>query len=285
MSRQQLLAAGVSRHAIQHASDSGRLRRLFSGIFVLGSAPLTPETRANAALLHVGGDAALARMSALASRGLFAWPNVVQVVQSRSFRTSDPRLVVHRTRSLPAADVCVVDGLRATVPARSLIDAAGDLGRVDLADVLARAMRRGIVARIDLEARLCERPNDPNSGVLRSLVGVSGDADSGVELVLARAIERRGVDVIVNGEVRMLGGYVRRGDILIPTSATVVQLDSEQFHTGIRAAPDMKRDADWAAAGYLTLRVPPRRVRNDLRALVDEIVKVHLVRLQPPMTG
>ena len=285
VSRQQLLAAGVSRHAIQNAVDSGRLRRLFPGVFVVGSAPLTPQSRASAALLHVGGDAALARTSALAAHGLVAWPNVVRVVQTRHFRSADPRVLVHRTRSLPALDVCIVDGLRTTRVARSLVDSSPDLGRVDLADVLARAMRRRVVSRSEVEEVLAARPNDPNTRVLRSILVTRGEADSGVELVFARAVERRGVGVVVNEEVPMPGGHRRRGDLVIASSKIVIQLDSDAFHTGERAAPDMKRDADWAAAGYVTLRVPPRRVRRELGAVVDEVLQVHSVRLRPPMTG
>lgn len=285
VTRQQLLAAGISRHAVQNATDSGRLRRVFAGIFVSGNAPLTALTRAQAALLHVGGDATLARLSALAARRLVEWPNVVQIVQTRHFRSDDPRIAVHRTRALPDEDVCVIDGMRATVASRSIVDAASDLRRIDLADVLARGMRRGVISRADIEQRLARRPNDPRSGALRDMIATRGAADSGVELVLARAIERRGVRVIVNGEVRTLGGYVRRGDIVLPDSAIVVQLDSDEFHTGERAAFDMRRDADWAAVGYLTLRVPPRRVRRELTVVVDEVLRAHLVRFQPPLTG
>ena len=89
----------------------------------------------------------------------------------------------------------------------------------------------------------------------------------------------------LNASLMTAGGYARRGDVVIPSARVVVQVDSEAFHTGIRAEADMRRDADWLSMGYRTVRVSPRRVRRELAVVAHEIARVCLMPFGPAWDG
>jgi hypothetical protein len=61
---------------------------------------------------------------------------------------------VHRASVLDPDDLCRVENLPVTAPARTLIDLAAVLPPADLKTALRRAVARGLVARAGLVARL-----------------------------------------------------------------------------------------------------------------------------------
>src|SRR5215212_6393507 len=69
-SREQLLAVGIDRHAIDRRLRSGHIRRVYRGIYTVRQSGLHREGRWMAAVLLAGGGAVLSHRSAAALWGV-----------------------------------------------------------------------------------------------------------------------------------------------------------------------------------------------------------------------
>jgi hypothetical protein len=118
----QLLDLGVSRRSIKHAAATGRLHRIYRGVYAVGHKRISLDGRFMAAVLACGEGALLSHRSAGELWGLrFDYWKVEVTAKS----APEP-ILVHRTRRTPPA------ALRRGIPVTSL-------GRtlVDLADVVS----------------------------------------------------------------------------------------------------------------------------------------------------
>jgi hypothetical protein len=82
----------------------------------------------------------------------------------RSEREMSEGVVLHYAPELHRDDICVVDGIPATSPSRTLIDMADVLGRDELADCFENARDLGLLDRDELAAarsRVEWRPSLP----------------------------------------------------------------------------------------------------------------------------
>src|SRR4051794_37750432 len=97
ISRAQLLALRYSREAIQHRIETGRLFPAHRGVYAVGRAELTRQGQWMAAVLAVGGEAALSHESA-AEHWQIARPRPgpIHVTVLVACRSRD-RIVKHRT--------------------------------------------------------------------------------------------------------------------------------------------------------------------------------------------
>src|SRR4051794_38291136 len=132
VTREDLLAAGVTRHEIQHRIAIGALRRVFPGVYRTG--PLTTEALYVAAV-RAGGEGA--RLSGLAAAHLFGLIKGTPPPPHVTTRT-ERRLEHVTTRRSPA--ICAKPptkfrGIPITPVPQILIDLAGSLSF----DALARA--------------------------------------------------------------------------------------------------------------------------------------------------
>src|SRR5688500_10404555 len=98
VTRDQLVAAGLTRHAIDHRVATGRLHRLYRGVFAVGRRALDELGRWMAAILACGEGAVLSHESAGALWGIRPVPAKIDVSVPRS-RAPRPRCVVVHRRS------------------------------------------------------------------------------------------------------------------------------------------------------------------------------------------
>jgi hypothetical protein len=137
----QLLAAGVSEHAVDHRVRSGRLIPVFRGVYAVGHAALSDAGRLHAALMAAGPSATLSHRTAAALHQLTpSMPPFVEVTTPANPRRSRPGLIIHATRNPPA--VVTVDRFRATAALRTLVDLAPTLTPGELERVCAEALIR-----------------------------------------------------------------------------------------------------------------------------------------------
>jgi predicted transcriptional regulator of viral defense system len=69
ITRRQLHGLGLSNSAIANRVATGRLHRVFRGVYAVGRRAITPQERAAAAVLACGPGAALSHSSAMALWG------------------------------------------------------------------------------------------------------------------------------------------------------------------------------------------------------------------------
>jgi hypothetical protein len=258
-----LAGLGLSDQAISYRVKQGRLFRVHWCVYAVGRPPHTPLERASAAVLACGPGAALSHLGALALWGFAStWPASFEAVVEADRRPIGVR--THRFTCLERHDTRVQLGIRATSPARTILDCAPRLDprtrtrtvndalhsplltRAQLADVRTRfALHRG--------AKLLDPFLDAGDGPTRS------DLEDDFAAFCARFGLPR-----PHTNVRVAGHEV---DALFPAHRLIVELDGWEFHRDRDAFEDDRdRDADTLQAGFPTIRVTYGRLHDRAEA-------------------
>ncbi len=267
----QLLALGLTRHAIQARVERGRLVRQFRGVYAVGDPTLMPLAWQSAALLSAGPSAVLSHRTAAALWGLTE-PNPevidVTVVGSRPRPRAGIRL--HYARSL--RDVTSHHNLRVTTVARTLIDFAAQASTSELADAFGEARAKRRLTDAKLAFALNRAPsNHPGAAVVRAMQREGGTYDrSRAERLMRRHLRAAGLpQPQVNA---ILLGHL--ADFLWPDQKLIVEVDGYDTH-GNRAAfeADRRRDQVHVAAGYVVIRVTWRQLQREPLAVIAAIAQ------------
>jgi very-short-patch-repair endonuclease len=284
VARRQLLAAGVSRHAIDHALSSQQLHRRHRGVYIVGHLALAPYAQEAAAFLACGAAAVLSHRSAAYLWGLVRDrplpPELTVVGRNPGER---PGIRVHRSKHLDRRDVRTRHGLPVTSPSRTVIDlAATNASDTELERVIAEGRNQGLVRRGELEKALERAGSRPGTARLRALLRAEGDPGitrSEGERVLRRYLRAAGLPQPVTN--RKLGGW--EPDFLWPSEKVIVELDSWPFHRDRRAFErDRRKDMELRDAGYTVIRITGRQlVEEPLRVIahiaraLDRATRIH----------
>lgn len=272
--RTDLRAQGLGRNALAYRLRIGRLHELHPGVYALGHRAISRQAEYLAAVWWVGGDAALADLSACAFK---RWveedeeqPGPVHVVTTKA-RRSRPGVVVHRTRSLPAGDVLSYGRLlRVTDDARTLIDRADRCSFRELRG-LADHLRRLPVAQ--LEAKQARLPSRAGHARIRRLITTQdARARFPLERRLTAYLEHHGLpqpdarnEVIVPG---LETDAVYRGPRL------ALELDSRSHHQRqAEMEEDKRRDRRYRRAGWIPIRVMWEELDPAENEVADELAE------------
>ncbi|MGH3980338.1 MAG: DUF559 domain-containing protein [Pseudonocardiaceae bacterium] len=269
--------AVIGRRAVTSLLATGRLRVLWSGILVPRDLVLDPITRATAALLAAGTDAALTGLTAAWLQGCSAATTpVVHVVvpYSRWVRGGDGFVVHHGRRQLE--DVVTVHGLRALPldaavtellcsdqPRRAL--AVADQAAGLLPEASRPAFRARIVDRLAVRA---DRRGTARAAALLELV--TGDADSPPESWLKLLVVEAGYpQPTTQFKIFDLHGRLRYIlDLCWPQLRIALEYDGYEAHEH-REVDDAWRDDDLARRGWLTIRATAEDLRRPARLLAE----------------
>jgi very-short-patch-repair endonuclease len=255
VSATQLAAAGLSKDAISRRAVSGRLHRLYRGVYAVGHDALPERGRLLAAVLACGPDAVLSHRSAGWLWAILPSARRIEVTSPRR-RTARGDLAVHRSSELDDEDRTVLDEIPVTTVARTLVDLAEVLPE----DRLARAVHETEVRRsFDLRAierTLARLPGRRGRHQLRRvLAGYRPDRydlESEAERRFLELCRRLTLPEPQNGV--LLEGY--RVDFYWPHARLAVEVDGVAFHHTRRAFhDDRRRDRALATAGVQVARV------------------------------
>ena len=261
-----LRAAGLTKGAISARVRAGRLHRIHRGVFAVGHRRLSREGHWMAGVLALGDGAVLSHVSAAALWGIretSATHIHVTVPTVNGHRKRD-RIVVHRSRTLSAADVTTREGIPVTSVARTQLDLAGMLapGPLERAVEQTLALRLFDLAAVD--AVLAANPRRRGAASLARIVATMDDEPrltrSELEarmrdLCDAHHIPRPQSNAIVDAmEV----------DFLWRAQRLVVETDGHAHH-GTRSAfeHDRARDARLTVLGYRVVRFTWRRLVHE----------------------
>ncbi len=267
----QLREAGWSDAAVRHAVRSGRFRRLHRGVVQVAPGPAGARTRARAALLAVGGDAALAGRWAAWHLGFGPAPAApVEVLVSSAGRKARKGIALRRVARLAREDATSVDGLRATSAERTLLDLARRVSARELEAALDQALVARRTSPRRIAAALARSAGTPGAPALRTLLDRHrGATRSELERLFRRFWTRTGLPPY-EANVRVLEFTV---DALWRDRAVVVELDSRGFHDVVttRAEHDRRRSSRLTAMGFVVVRVGSTRLRDQPLALAAEL--------------
>jgi hypothetical protein len=260
ITRGQLVAIGLTDNAIAYRVRRGTLFRIHRGVFGVGRPPRTRLERAAAAVHACGPGAALSHHAALALWGFTShWPTAFDV----TLTTGDPRpkgITVHRSKALIRRDIRVQLGIRATSPARTILDCAPGTPARQLTRRVNNALHTPFLNRAQL-ADVCARfPTHPGATLLKPFAGhTDGPTRSHQEDDFPTFCERSGLPR-PQMNTRIAGHEV---DAVFPAQKLIVELDSWEYHQDRQAfETDRNRDADTLAAGYATVRITHDRFHH-----------------------
>lgn len=249
IARWQAQELGVSLSGIQRRVASGEWLRVVAGVYRAADHPRSLRARVREATLAVGRTAVLSGGTAAWWTKLVAdFPSQITVTTSakgRHLRSTPGTRVRHRT--LDQRDITVVDGLRVTTPALTVLEATIDVGN----SVMDNALLLDRVTLDDLSDAHTRYPGRIGSGEARRLLAaMESGARSEAERVTTEIFRSRGIDGWkANHEVC---GHV--ADFVFEESTLIVEIDGFAFH---RDAKTFQRDRTkrnaWIAAGWTTL--------------------------------
>lgn len=274
VSREELAALGMSRHAIRRWSERGYLRRIHNGVYAVGHDVLPVRGHWLAATLSLRRSA-LSHRSAAQLRGLADPRLPIHVTVPNGCGKSRRGVRVHQSLHLDADEIDRVEGIPTTSLPRTLLDVAALGAGDELENMAVRAQRKGLLGIEELWAyaeTVHFRSGAPRlRELLERLDSRSLATRSGGERRLLALLERGGVRAPeVNA---MIGPY--EIDLVWRQERVAVELDGFAYHRDHRAFElDRRRGAYLAQAGYELVRLSYRMVRDEPEAVLASIKAV-----------
>lgn len=263
-----LAAGAVTRHELRT-----RFVAIHKDVYVRKGTKPTALNRAQACWLRSRGHGVLAGFSAAAVHGA-RWidPKLpATIIDTNRRRTPG---VLTWAAVLAEDEICTVDGMRVTTPARTAIDLARRYPldtAITAVDALARATRLTVDAIEDAAARYPGRHGLPRVGEVLRLVdpGAESPRETWLRLVVVRAgYPKPRTQVPVLNEYGVLVGTVDLGwiahKIALEYEGTQHRLSAAQFEKDIRRYDEMI-DLDWTV-----IRVTSRDTEATVRLRLAE---------------
>ena len=243
VTREQLLALGLSARAIAARVRAGKLIRVHAGVYAVGAPRRTALAKAAAAVLACGRQAALSHESALALWNLRKWPGTPEVSAPTEKRRAGIRS--HRSTTL-AGDVWIRHAIRTTNPVRTIVDIAPlrtdrQLTRLVQDARVAKHLNDTTLRRLLLRCPRLQPLIDPTQNPTRSKL-----EDDFVAWLKKHQLPMPRINTKLNG---------KEVDALYETQHLIVELDHWRYHSGRDAFDsDHQRDSDHRTLGYDTVR-------------------------------
>jgi hypothetical protein len=261
VSRDELIAFGMSPGQIARWTRNGRLHRIHPGSYAVGHAALSYLARVMAAQKSIAGDATSAARCAALLLGIYDRGRpVVEMTSTTRHRGLDD-VTIRFTRSLDERDVIHLGPLRVTSVARTIVDLAEYLKPHQVAASIYEARRIRIVQirNITSIARH-HRSRHEFPTLMRALdlhergsAGTRSPAeDDFLDRILAAGLPEPLVNVHVHVDRRKY-----ELDFHWPEYRLNIEVDGGEHELPERRAKDEERDARLRAAGWTVVRIPP----------------------------
>jgi very-short-patch-repair endonuclease/predicted transcriptional regulator of viral defense system len=265
----QLVELGHSRASIRHRVASGWLRRIHTGVYLVGAVE-SALARSMAAVLALGHSALLSHDPAAVLWGLRKAPAQIQHVTVVGRNVCGPKVVqVHKVRTLHPSDARSRHGIPTTSPARTLLDLATQATQRDLDRAVNQARVTKLVSDTSFNEQSIRYPHHRGTAALRRALQLEPafNRSKGERLLLALVRKARLPHPVTNTE---LHGY--EADHLWRDQRLVVEVDGYDVHS-TRAAfeADRRRDAELQLRGYRVLRVTWRQLTEEPEAVVANL--------------
>ncbi len=268
--------AGIDEREVERRIARGAWEEVAAGVYrAAPAASISREQRLMALTLSVDG-VAFGR-SAAWLYGLLPAPRHPEVLVVRVDRNR-LRDGLHSTRSLPTAEIARVKGIRATIPTRTVIDAAGTLAQSAVVRLVDRAVVRRLVRPSSLWRRAIELQNSKRPGCRKVLSALASQhaglvsARNEWEAQLLRMVDEAGLPEPVPNHGLVLDGQRRFLDIAWPDHMVDLEFDGFEPHM-VRAVfdDDRVRQNALVAAGWTVFRVTSRMLEHQPGRLLAAI--------------
>jgi hypothetical protein len=263
VTREQLLALGFTKSAIEHRVRSGRLHLIVRGVYAVGRPCLSREGRWMAAVRSCGPGAALSHRSAAA-----LWKfgkeheDYIDVSVRRDSEARIRGIRCHRRPSLPPEAITTRLNIPLTQPVQTFLDLATVTGPKGLERAINEADKREVIDPESLREALKDHPGEPGVRPLRRILDKHTFrlSDDELELLFRPLAAAAGLPtpltkVIVN-EFEV--------DFFWPNLGLVVETDGWRYHrTPATQTRDALRFQTHTAAGLTPLRFSHWQVKYE----------------------
>ncbi|MEY2442753.1 MAG: hypothetical protein QOJ46_2179 [bacterium] len=284
---EQLLDIGLSARAVQHRVDAGRLHRIHRGVYAVGHARLTLDGRYMAAVLACRPDGALSHRSSAHKRGLRnSDRSKIDVITSRRAGRGLAGIDAHTSSTLLPRDIQVVDGIRCTSVARTLLDLAAVLPRGAVERAFDQAEVLEVLDARQIEDVLARAGPHRGAGMLRAVLD---DHSRGTTLTRNKleaaflaicdraSLPRPQVNVWIPLEPT---GY--EADFLWREQGLIAETDGGTSHGTSRAfVRDRVRDQRLMLAGFRVVRFPWQQVFDEPRTVEATVRELLYASISP----
>lgn len=281
VTRDQLRRLGWSRSAIGRRVDRGDWARVHPRVYRALDHPWTSRARVRAVGLWLPDDGTLTGRSAAFWWGLTddAPPTVTAAVPPPGRHPSRPGVTVAR-RVLAPGDRALVDGVRVTARSLTVLEASIDLGLIDGARLMDRALLRSRVTVEGLEGALFRTAGRHGTRLGRRLLELAaGGARSEAERVATGGLLSAGIGGwVANHRVVFPGWGPAVLDIGFPEVKLAVEIDGWAYHRDVdRFRRDGLRQNAIVMGGWRVLRFTWYELIENLPGVIASIRRAALV--------
>lgn len=297
VTRAQLVAAGLDRSTVRRRAVAGALVPVGARTYRLASAPTDARTWVLAACLD--HDAVASHLSAGWLRGLVPPPAAIDVTvqKGRSVhvaRPGAPTVRIHTSTNLPPDDVTVVDGIRTTSVARTLLGLAAlvpeEVSYDELVDVVATTIETGMATMAWLAWLLDERRCRGRDGVTALEAALEarermGPTESWLERHFLRLVDgARLPRPALQRRIPRRPGSAARVDFLYEEAGVVVEVLGYAFHrTPDQISADTMRANELQVRGLTVLQLTSRTLRDDPSGAMAIVAHALAPGRRPPL--
>ena len=274
VARWQLLAAGVSRHQIDHRIAAGRLTEIHRGVFLVGHEVRAPHAHEMAALLACNLKATLSHRTAVHLWNLSPYPATAQVWVTIPAEMHAKRPLIKTIRArLDRRDIRHRHGMPLTSPPRTILDCAALLPDLyDLERLVAEAHYRGLATEPEHRDQLERNPRKRGNRALREVLDLPGGPKrtrSPGERALLRLLREREITGYETN-AKIAGHEV---DFLWRDAKLAIEVDGFDAHSSrISFERDRLKVATLKAAGISTMPITGRQVKRDPDGVIGRLV-------------
>jgi very-short-patch-repair endonuclease len=282
VTRAQLRAHGIGSERVARLARRGMLTSVQPKVFALPGSVDSPHRDLLAKILETGADATASHSTAAWVWGISGYSRTpVHVVVTRHQRHHQHlSWTVHQFTGLPAHHRRTLDAIPVTSPALTMLHLAQIVSAKRLAIAVDRAWSMRLLSGRDLELLDAELAIQGRNGLvkLREVAGSRGAGwvppESGLEtrfMQLVRGLDPRGFRRQVNvGD----GTWTARVDFLHEPSKTVVEIQSERYHTALTdRAADARRKERLERSGFTVVEVWDSELFTNPGIVVDRVLE------------
>jgi hypothetical protein len=276
-----LVALGFDAHHVKHLVAEGFLQRVHVGVFRVRGAPVTYSQGLVAACLAIGPEATASHRAAATVHGMLGYREPPVEVTTNRLRSPEVNgVVVHRLADLHERWVQVVDGIRVTTPARTLVDLGAVTSLKTVEAALDRAAGRRLVTYRDVRdaMRAVARQGRRGVGTIRALL----DERIG-RLLPAGVLEARMTSLLRNAGLPEPipehtvaddhGGFIAVVDFAYVDRKLAIEVDGYEFHSTPKAVDHGNaRDRLLITAGWRPLHFSWNEVERHPERVATEIL-------------
>ncbi|GAA4358172.1 hypothetical protein [Angustibacter luteus] len=258
VSHAQAVGAGLGRGWIGHQLRSARWRRVFPGVYVTHTGPVTFRSRVWAGLLHAGTPAVASHRTAAYLQGLVDdEPELVEVCVFAPHRTTRQDGLRIRRRRRFASIASAAGSIPVTTVEDTVLDLTELVGRPDaVVGWLTRACQRRLTTPARLGAAAARRSRLRHRQLVREVLDdVRAGVASALERRYVRDVERaHGLPPSERNSRQVVRGVNRYADVRYRRWRTRVELEGLAYHPADGSHRDHGRDNAATLHGDATLR-------------------------------